>query len=294
MGLFGNYNKAGVGIAKNAPVKRPFFRFWEIFGSKFWKLIEINFVYLLFCIPIVTFGPATAALTQVMRKFTLGKPIFMFTEFWDAFKKNFRASFVIGIVDVIFGAAFAFLIFSYGNAAAAAKPDMSTTVVMAIGVAAALFFLMMNFYIYLQIVALTLKMPAILKNSMILAIAGLKSNVITLLSFAFFITLIVLFFPFSLFVLPVAPFAWMALICVFCSYPVIQKHIINPFYEAKGERNPELPSEDDDEDTIFTDMGGKEAPSRSAPEVSKKKRAAQQSVSKDERTTIKTKGKVIK
>ena len=48
MGLFGsNYERAGSGIAKNAPKKKGFFRFFEIFGRKFWKLFELNLLYFL-------------------------------------------------------------------------------------------------------------------------------------------------------------------------------------------------------------------------------------------------------
>ena len=49
MGLFGaNYENPGAGIAKDAPKKKGFFRFMEIFGRKFWKLLELNFLYMLF------------------------------------------------------------------------------------------------------------------------------------------------------------------------------------------------------------------------------------------------------
>ncbi len=55
------------------------------------------------------------------------------------------------------------------------------------------------------------------------------------------------------------PFAWLTFLAVFACYPAIQKFIINPFYEAKGERNPELPEIDNNEN-IFEDKGGSEAP----------------------------------
>jgi len=67
---------------------------------------------------------------------------------------------------------------------------------------------------------------------------------------------------------------------VFNAYPVIQKYIVNPFYEAKGEKNPEIPDYSDSKEeagektTIFTDLGGKETP------INKK--------------NVKTSGKVIK
>ena len=36
------YSKKGLGTP---PQKKPFFKYWEIFGRKFWKLIELNMLY---------------------------------------------------------------------------------------------------------------------------------------------------------------------------------------------------------------------------------------------------------
>ena len=94
------YGKAGKGVQKGGPKKKPFFLFWEIFGNKFWKFFQINLIFTLFCLPVVTFGPALAAMTQVMRKFVIGEPIFVFHEFKEAFKKNFKQSIGVGIVDI--------------------------------------------------------------------------------------------------------------------------------------------------------------------------------------------------
>ena len=70
MGLFGGYENAGPGIPKSELEKKGIFKFFEIYGRKFWKLIELNLIYLLFCIPIITFGPATAALLKIARNYT--------------------------------------------------------------------------------------------------------------------------------------------------------------------------------------------------------------------------------
>lgn len=57
-----------------------------------------------------------------------------------------------------------------------------------------------------------------------------------------------------------AGIAWFT-VC-FNSYPIIQKYVINPYYDSIGETNPELADddEDDSEEVIFEDMGGKEKP----------------------------------
>ena len=120
----------------------------------------------------------------------------------------------------------------------------------------------MNFYIFPQIVALNLKLPQILKNSLILAFVNIKGNLITLAFFLIWLALLGLFFVPMIIMFPILPLAWLSFLSVFNCYPAIQKFIINPFYEQQGLRNPELPEEEDedDEDVIFEDRGGEEAP----------------------------------
>lgn len=256
MGLFYNNDVAGAGVSKNAPRKKPFFRYWELFGNKFWTFFKINLIYFLFCIPIVTFGPATAAMTALMRNIYLEEPQFIFHEFWKQFKKNFKQSFIIGMLDVfVFGLSIlTFLYFS-----AQSEPDMTMRVVHALAIAAQVMFLMMNFYIYPQIVALNLGMRGIVKNSVILVFVNLWGELITLALFAAYAALVMFFNMFVLILLPLVPLAWLGFTMVFCCYPAIQKHIINPYYEQRGERNPELP-EDDEDSAVFEDMGGRETP----------------------------------
>lgn len=52
MGFFTpSYDKLGKGIDPDAPQKRSFFRFFDIFFRKFWKFIKINLLYVLVSIP---------------------------------------------------------------------------------------------------------------------------------------------------------------------------------------------------------------------------------------------------
>lgn len=290
MGLFYNYENSGSGVAKNGPKKKPFFRFWEQFASKFWKLITVNFLYFIFsgivlviasfllvgftgnaylylvAVPILfLFGPATAAVTQIMRKFVLEKPIFLWDEFKTAYKNNFRQALPVGIFDMAFCSMFIYGIFFYSEAILNTS-SVENYALMIISAAIAVYFLMAHFYIYLEIVSLTLPLGKIVKNALLLTIMGIKVNIINFIVWLLFISAIVLLFPYSVFALPFIPFAWLMFLTAFNCYPVIQKYIINPYYESKGMKNPELPDDDeDDEDRIFTDRGGSE------PEIVKKK-----------------------
>ncbi len=54
MGLFTpGYLKPGKGINANDPEKRSFFRFWEIIGEKFSKIIGLNIIYVLLSLPFI-------------------------------------------------------------------------------------------------------------------------------------------------------------------------------------------------------------------------------------------------
>ena len=256
MGLFYNNNVAGTGVSKNGPKKKPFFRYWELFGNKFWTFFKINLVYFLFCIPIVTFGPATAAMTALMRNIYLERPQFILHDFWVQFKKNFKQSFIIGMLDIF---AIGVSVFEFWYYSIQPAVDTGGKILYMLSIAAQVLFLMMNFYIYPQIVSLNLNMGNIVKNSVILVFVNLWGELVTLLCFAAYATLIMFFHIFVLTLAPLVPLAWLSFTSVFCCYPAIQKFIINPYYEQRGERNPELPDEDDD-DAVFEDMGGKEEP----------------------------------
>ncbi len=258
MGLFYNNETAGPGVSKHEK-KKPFFRFWELFFNKFGTFFSINMVYFLFCIPIVTIGPATAAMTAMMRNIYLERPQFIFHDFWILFKKNFRQSVFIGLLDAaaIVGAFLSVIYYPL-----IPEDDTSTKVMFALSTAAEVIFLLMNFYIYPQIAALDLKLGQIVRNSLILICLNPLGEIIALACFVGYATLIYNFPLIMAMLSPFTPLAWLAFISFFCCYPAVQKHLINPYYEKTGEKNPEIPEwlEDEKSGAVFKDSGGKDKP----------------------------------
>ena len=57
MALFSNkkYYKPGKGVEKDEPEKKAFFRFFELYGRKFWKYIEVNLAYFLILLPLILY-----------------------------------------------------------------------------------------------------------------------------------------------------------------------------------------------------------------------------------------------
>lgn len=298
MGLFGNYENSGVGIAKDAPKKKPFFRFWELTGRKFWKLIELNMLLMTLALPMigaaaalyfligsnpalafgiagalallsaVLLGPYLAGCTKILRNFTLEKPQFLFDTFKKTFRSCFKQACVMGLLDVLIGLSLSAGLYVYplmieGAKEAGASPTMYYVLLVAsfsVGIAV----LLMSFYAYLMIVSTDLSMKNILKNSLALSCIALKQNLITLVIAALVLgafILLSIFFPYIMaFVWPFMPLSFVGFVIVFNCYPIIQKYVINPYYAQRGEVNPEMLHGQSQGENVFEDQGGKEKP----------------------------------
>ena len=294
MGLFSkNYETAGVGISKNAPKKKGAALFFDIVGRKFWKLMQINLVYMLFYLPLVMvlpvmslfknsyvasitsmvvmllifmvlIGPATAGMTKVIRLFVINKHSFVMRDFFRGFRNNFKNAAIVGFIDcLIVISAIASL--NVYPALAIQTQSKLMYIPMVLTFSLFLVIIIMNHYIFLMMTATSLSLKNILKNSFALAFVALKQNlltfVISLLVVALMVVIEFYFLPVFLLLVPFFPAAILCLLNCFISYPIIQKYVINPYYTSIGEINPELVDDSPtDEERIFTDMGGKEKP----------------------------------
>ena len=263
MALFGlfNYSKPGPGVDKNGPKKKRFFYFFELYGRKFWKLIELNLLYLVCCIPIVTIGPATCGLVYILRNFANEKPVFMVSDFFDAFKSNFKQGFVIGLFDLLTtGIASVALIWYVANQ----QLSIAMAIPLAICIIVEVLLMFMRFYTYLMTVTVELPIKHILKNSFIFAFLGLKSNLISGLWTVLLVLPLLWLWPWLLFFVVIG-FSTLAFIATFNSYPYIVKYIIEPHEkQMRAEMGEDDEDDDDDEEDddepIFTDIGSQEKP----------------------------------
>lgn len=293
MGLFSSYENSGAGIPKYAPKKKGIALFFDLFFRKIWKITGLNLLFFIYCLPLVAslfifsfvensmlalilliilflifvinIGPATAGMTKVMRAFLIEKHTYIVRDFFRGYRENFKKGMVVGILDMIV----ALSVFSGYNI----YPDWAEFydnkffyVPMVITFSVGLVVFMMNYYIFLMMTATDLSLKNLIKNSFALAFVSLKQNVITTFFIIIFALLMILLFiytpPLMLLIIPVFPAALVWFIVCFISYPIIQKYVINPYYESRGEINPELLDsfEQIEEETIFEDMGGKEKP----------------------------------
>ena len=241
MGLFTrSFDKPGKGVDPDAPQKRSFFRFFDIFFRKFWHFVRVNLVYALMLIPtfivvfliagivsngvlslpnmsemlsslaqqmaesagdpglaeyqqaqlIVTFdlfvrfvitylfvvfwgmGPATAGVTYVLRNFAREEHAWIWSDFKDALKSNFKQSSIVFVVDVVVFILLYFAITFYTQ-----MPGLIGALRYII-IIVALVYTLMHFYIYPLMVTFQLSLKDLYRNSLLFALGKLPSNLL--------------------------------------------------------------------------------------------------------------------
>lgn len=289
MGLFGGYQNAGPGINPNAPKKKPFFRFWELLGRNFSKIITLNLIYTVMHAPVllslivymstnnkltsamtvfllilqfVLEGPLMAGCTRVLRLIFLDKAFFLGEEFKKGFSQNFKAGFFFWCID---GLVLASVIAGYYVYPQLSLQYNSRAIYIPYGIslAAAMILLFMNYYIMPLQAATTLKPRVILKNAFMLVGLSMKECLLTTVCTAAMLGVMVLLLCISnyfMFLFAFFPAMFIGFLVMFVHYPVIQKFVINPYYEETGEENPEAEPVISDEERVFTDRGGSEEP----------------------------------
>ena len=78
-------------------VDSPFYRFI----TKFWDLVQLNFFWLLCCLPIVTIGPSTVAACTVALKMAEDTEGYIGRSFFKAFKENLKGGIPLGILLLV-------------------------------------------------------------------------------------------------------------------------------------------------------------------------------------------------
>ena len=85
--------------------------FFGRFMDKLGKWTALNFLYLLCCIPIVTIGPATAALFTVTIKMARREDIVVIKSFFAAMKENVKKGLIVHIIMLLCGVVLALSVY---------------------------------------------------------------------------------------------------------------------------------------------------------------------------------------
>ena len=141
-------------------VDSPFYRFI----TKFFDIVKLNFMWLLFSLPIVTMGASTVAAMSVALKMVDDEEGYIGKSFIKAWKENWKQGTVLWFLSII--ACYAvYLDFSIFNAM-----DNPPIWILMIGILSAFYFCLVFFYSYPQVARYQNKLWIIMRNSARIAV----------------------------------------------------------------------------------------------------------------------------
>lgn len=225
--FFLDYNREGPGVDKDALPKEGLELFFDLFAREFTSLIKLNIYFILSCIPIITIGSAIGALTAVTMRMVQDQPSDLFYDFRQAFKKNWKYSFISGIITVIF----VFVIWFSMKFCMESDGIVYNLMISFIVVITVLFGLS-SIYVYPMIVKIELPLKIIFKNAFLLCIVNIKYSFITFLLNIGLIEVSILFMPFTLPVMFLFTFSAVSFVSSFCAWGGIKKYIIKDGEES--------------------------------------------------------------
>lgn len=242
-----DWNKPGPGVPKDAPPKKGLARFWEVLVRDGGNLLKINLLVQLCYLPSQIFlllavlslaylqgqgmllagllaflcsvpvGPARCAESYVISKMLRDDPGFVWHDFKKAFKENFKASVLLGMLfSLVTGIqVLAFLYYQMLG-------GVSLITLIGLFLSVLLFAIVVPYY-YLQAVYVDLKFFPLLKNSMLLALGNAPRSLaggilaLVLVGLQWFV------FPFAVVVTFIWGYALPTLVNLMWIWPVVDK-----------------------------------------------------------------------
>ena len=147
----------------------------------------LPYLFIITCVFIVlgvgAFGPAQAGFIYVVRNYSEEKHAFVWKDFFDCAKANFKQGLLVSIIDFIISFLLCFNIFSIR----AMDVGTYTNIVSAVNYAVFAIFLMMHMYLYQIMITFKLSIWQIYKMSFLMVVSNISS---ALMTFMFIILLV--------------------------------------------------------------------------------------------------------
>ena len=249
-------NLAGIFAADGGatPYKLSVF---AIEGLQSYSFVPTTWTYVFYAIGallLFTFGVVNVGTAYIIRNMVSGEPIFLWTDFWYAVKRNWKQALPFGIIDAVICFVLGFNIYSLITGTS----DFFASLLFWSNVILAILYFFMRYYIYVQMVTFKLSVFKIFKNSLIFALLGFKRNIVAFLGIILLLFVeVMLLFGLGGILIPLAVAAPLAILFstfaymkVYASYYKIKEIMIDPYLAEHPELNTK-PS--DDEEIIMRD-----------------------------------------
>jgi len=211
-------------------------RFFFLLYTHFWRLITLNLLFLLFCIPVVTIPAAFCGMNRVLITLVRDGNCFIWSDFIKEFKANLLKSLPFGMLFV-FLLADSFCFFSM----AAASGKFSMKIIS--GAAGFMFIgfgILFSSFVFVFLPTLALKNKYIAKNAFILMISEWKTSLLILGSTGVLIFITAAFFPYTAVLMLLFLFSFSQMIVCSAINEPLQRRIIGPFEQKQREASEGL------------------------------------------------------
>jgi len=177
-------------------------------------------------------------MTKILRNYAREEHAFVWGDFIETFKKNFKQAFLYSVVDFLVSA---FLILDFMSIY-----NVPNRIIMVLSMAAILLsftiWSFMRYYVYPMMITFRLSFRQLLKNAFIFCWAGFIRNLF-LTIFVALAAFLVLYLVYSfqnvmllILIIFTLWFSFAGLLSNFMVYPLIKKHMIDGFDPETGER----------------------------------------------------------
>jgi len=215
---------------EKAPPKSGIRRVGYILVNYTGKLIAINMLFVLCCLPVFTIPAALTALNRYLIKLFRTGYGFSTDDFFHEFKCNLLKSIPLGVVTG------GLLLYAYYLFSLSGNYELNFMGSLIQGIGIAIFFITAVFgaYTFLLLAMLDLSVGSIFRNVMILIMVEWPTSLLTAATLFAFWFLILAFAPYTFAIMLLIGFSLQQLLICALLNPVVNRRIIGP-YEKKNQ-----------------------------------------------------------
>ncbi len=184
---------------------------------------------------LVTYGWQNVGSAYILRSMVRGEPVFLFSDYFYAVKRNLKQGFWLGVMDLLATVLLVLDFLYFSNLPSSFFTDMAYFLILALIVV----YFFMRFYLYLMLITFELSFKQLFKNALIFVVLGFKRNIMAVLGIVLLVSFNVLLFAlFSMTSLGIAiplvllflyPLAVFNFTTTYAAYPVIDRYMIAPY-----------------------------------------------------------------
>lgn len=209
--------REGPGVPRNAAPKTGFALLADVLARNWWELLQLNLLYILFSLPLVTLPAAHVAATRIAVTMLEDRNVYLMRDFWEAFRDRFWRALVLGLTAVAATGLPAYGAFIFFQAA---KGELLLALPLVVSAATALYALLASSYAFVLLATRDMPLARLIRLALLGALA---KPLPALAAFAFVVLLWlmhIVLYPASIFMPAVLNFSFGTLAVAFAVHPV--------------------------------------------------------------------------